>query len=96
MAGFGAAIFRILDHAGQEVALVWDEQGFASICKSLSSAQDCILATSADEWRKFLNGEYGAAEGVLLGRLKYQGRLGRLVPYAGAFSDVRRIARLIS
>jgi len=94
LAGLGCVYFQVLDEDIQPVCIEWDASGYARRLQGHDGDGPCFSATIIN-WRRFVDGEFKAVLGVLQGRIRYQGDLLDIMPYAQAFDDFARIAHRV-
>jgi len=92
LAGFGDVTFEVLDSDIPAVTLSWNKSGHALIVDG-PGLETCKLSAPAPRWDDFVNGKFGAAVGVLTGKIRYSGSLARLLPFPRGFDRLAEVAR---
>lgn len=95
LAGLGPVCFEVLKGNFEPVWIEWDYTGHARRLPTPVGDAPCFSATVSN-WRAFIDGKFKAAIGVLTGRIKFHGKLTRIMPYANSFDRLAEVARSVS
>ncbi|MBE7170313.1 MAG: SCP2 sterol-binding domain-containing protein [Williamsia sp.] len=92
-ANLGTIAFEVIDEPSCKTFIKWDSDGFAKII----GATDNLIATfsaTVVNWDKFIDGKFNAAQGVLLGKIKFSGSLRKIIKYVGAFNHLAKCGKI--
>lgn len=81
----------VVTGAGKDTWITWDDDGLAHVC-SPDPAAPRFRATDA-AWSRFVSGEFSAVQGVLNGKIEFDGELAFVLPYVDAFNRLAAVAR---
>ena len=91
LAGLGAITFKILDEEAA-ACLEWDAAGQARRLEAPAEGAPGLGATR-EHWRQYIAGEFKAAVGVMTGKLKFEGNMAALLPFAEGVQQFVEISR---
>ena len=94
LANLGIASFKVLNSPLPTVVIHWDKRGTGTILPADSFTPLCFAATAAN-WQAFIDGEFGAAMGVLTRRIRLEGNPVAVLPYTAAFNRLAKVSRRI-
>lgn len=95
LAGLGLISFLVRDPKFEPVYIYWDNSGHAQRCQITDEECPSFSATTTN-WLAFINAKFTATEGVLRGKLEYEGDLQCILPYSLAFNLFAQEARMVS
>lgn len=95
MAGFGTASFAVSDWNHKPILLHWDEEGSAQIIEQEGSAVTHFSAPFS-HWQEYVSGAFGAAEGVMKGKITLSGSSYRVLPFTSGFTLLAEVGRAVT
>lgn len=92
LAGMGLFCIRVSDGTFDPIWIEWDKAGRVRRLDQPNGKASCLSATVAN-WKAFLEGDFNAINGILEGRICYNGELAHLLPYSSALNHFAKIAQ---
>lgn len=92
LAELGTVEFRANDDSVPPVVICWDGVGHAQFQIDDDEGERIVLAASLDVWRGFVAGEFKVTEAVLDGRIQFEGKVRRVLPFTTAFNKLAQVA----
>ena len=83
----GSIRFIMLDLDKACYTIHWDADGTASYLETDEGVKMTFGATH-ENWNRFFRGSFKASEGVMTGKIKFQGEFRAILPYTLKFNNI--------